>query len=284
MFIPGLVIYLAFKYFPMGGLIIAFKDYNFFDGVFRSPWVGWENFRLMFQNPHALLIIRNTFVLSFLSLIFGFPAAIILALMINEIRHSAYKRLVQTAVYLPHFFSWVIISGMVFLIFAIDTGIVNRLLVYLGGSSIPFLYKPAAWITIFVGSGVWKDTGFNAIIYLAALSAINPSLYEAASIDGASKMKQMFHVTIPGIFPTIVVIFILSVGRVMEVGFDQVYNLQTAVVSNVSEVISTYIYRVGLQGAQYSLTTALGLFESLVGFVLVLFANWMARRSGGGLW
>lgn len=241
MFLPGFVIYVVMKYVPMFGLVIAFKDYNFRDGILFSPFVGLENFKLLFQNPLSVQMIRNTFVLSFLNLLFGFPASIILALLINEIRHDSFKKFVQTAVYLPHFLSWVIISGITFIMFAIDTGVINRIIIALGGQSIPFLYKPGAWIAIFVGAGLWKDAGFNAIIFLAALSSINAELYEAAGIDGAGKFKQIRHVTIPGIMPTVVIVLILQIGRVMEVGFDQVYNLQTSVVSNVAEVISTYI-------------------------------------------
>lgn len=283
MFVPVIAFYIIFKYFPIAGNMIAFKDYNFYDGVFGSPWVGWANFDLLFTQPNTLRIIRNTLMLSLLQLLIGFPVPILLALMLNEAKHMFFKRTVQTIVYLPHFFNWVIIGGMVLTIFSMESGIINRLVETITGEAYPFLYKPPSWVGVFVGSGIWKEMGFSAIIYLAALSTINPSLYEAASMDGAGKLKQIWHVTLPGIRTTIVILFILAVGNVMEVGFDQVYILQNSVVSQVSEVISTYIYRVGLKGAQFSLTAAMGLFESLVGLILVLLANAVARKFDQGL-
>ncbi|KRF04208.1 protein lplB [Paenibacillus sp. Soil766] len=284
LFIPGLLYYVLFKYLPMGGLIIAFKDYNFFDGVFGSPWVGFKNFEMIFQQPQTLNIIRNTVVLSLLNVFVGFPFPIILAILLNEVRKSWYKRTIQTIVYLPHFFSWVIIGGFVVTLFATESGTINHILNSWTGKTFPFLFTPSSWIGIYLGSGIWKEMGFSAIIYLAALSSIDPSLYESAGLDGANKLQQIRHITIPGISTTIVLLFILAMGRIMEVGFDHVYVLQNAVVSNVADVISTYLYRVGLQGAQFSLTTAMGLFESIVGLILVLSANALARKFDRGLW
>lgn len=283
MFIPVAAFYIIFRYAPISGNIIAFKDYNFVDGVFGSPWVGGRNFELLFTQPHTLSIIRNTLILSVLQLIFGFPAPIIIAILLNEIRALAFKRTIQTIVYLPHFFNWVIIGGMVLTLFSMESGIINKWIEQWSGSVYPFLYKPLSWIAVFVGSGVWKEMGFGAIIYLAAISSIDPSLYESASMDGANKLRQIWHITLPGIRPIIVILFILSTGSIMEVGFDQVFMLQNSVVSNVSEVISTFIYRVGLRGAQFSLSAAMGLFEAVVGLVLVLTANWIARRFKQGL-
>lgn len=268
----------------MGGLIIAFKNYNFFDGVLGSPWVGLKNFETIFQQPHTLNVIRNTVVLSVLNVFVGFPFPIILAILLNEVRRSWFKRTIQTIVYLPHFFSWVIIGGFVVTLFSMESGTINHWIEKWFGEPYPFLYKPVSWIAVYVGTGIWKEVGFSAIIYLAALTSIDPSLYESASLDGANKFQQIRHITIPGISSTIVLLFILSMGRIMEVGFDQVYVLQTPMVSNVADVISTYIYRIGLQGAQFSLTAALGLFESLVGLILVLGANALARKFDKGLW
>ncbi|WP_209979603.1 ABC transporter permease [Paenibacillus eucommiae] len=284
MFIPVIIFYLIFKYLPMLGVVIAFKDYNFIQGIMNSPWVGWKHFRILFDNPQSLEIIRNTFVLGLLTVFIGFPFPIILAILLNEVRRMWFKRIVQTLVYLPHFFSWVIVGGVVLTLFSQESGIVNHLLQRVTGEAYPFLYKSGSWIVIFLGSGIWKETGFAAIIYLAALSSIDTSLYEAAGIDGANKWKQIIHVTIPGIASTIVIMFILSIGSVLEVGFDKVFVLQNPVVSNISEVISTYIYRIGIEGAQFSFTAALGLFESVVGLVLVLLANRTARKFGQGLW
>jgi len=284
MFIPVLFFYAIFKYLPMGGLVIAFKDYNFADGVFGSPWVGLKNFQMLFTGSNTVNIIRNTFVLSILRIIFGFPAPIILAILLNEVRKSWFKKSIQTIIYMPHFFSWVIIGGIITNIFSQESGIINQFVKMIYGQPYPFMFKPLSWITIFIGSGIWKEAGFGTIIYLAALTGIDPSLYEATAIDGANKWKQIWHVTLPGIKPTIATLFILSTGRVMEVGFDHVFMLQNSAVNNIADVISTYIYRVGLQGAKFSITTAMGMFESLVGLVLVLFSNWIARKSGESLW
>jgi putative aldouronate transport system permease protein len=284
MFCPILLYYIVLKYLPMGGLIIAFKNYNMRLGILGSPWVGLRNFELLLMGANTLNIIRNTFWLSLLRLIFGFPAPIILALLLNEVRKTWFKKTVQTIVYLPHFFSWVIIGGIVLSIFSQETGIVNSFVKAIRGEPYPFLYKPGSWIRIFIASGVWKEAGFGTIIYLAALTSIDPSLYEAAIIDGANKWKQLTHVTLPGIKTTIITLFILATGHIMEVGFDQVFVLQNSVVNEVADVISTYIYRIGLQGARFDVTTAMGLFDSLVGLILVFTTNAIARRFGEGLW
>ncbi|WP_414813247.1 ABC transporter permease [Paenibacillus sp. Soil766] len=278
MLVPVIAYYILFKYWPMGGLVIAFKNYNFADGILGSSWVGLKNFKILFSSSNTLQILWNTFWLSFLSLIFGFPMPIFLAILLNEVRKSWFKRWVQTIVYLPHFFSWVIVSGIVLELFATDYGSINKVLGLFGIEPITFLYESKSWLAIFVGSGVWKEMGFSTIIYLAALTTIDPSLYESAAMDGAAKWRQMWHVTIPGIRHTIILLLILAMGKIMEVGFDQVYNLQNAGVSDVSEVISTYIYKIGLGNAQFSLTTAMGFFESIISCSLVLIANRIARK------
>ncbi|CAH1216671.1 putative multiple-sugar transport system permease YteP [Paenibacillus allorhizoplanae] len=283
MLIPGILFYVLFKYLPMGGLVIAFKDYNFTEGILHSPWVGMNNFETLFKQDQSLDIIRNTLVLSGLTIICGFPIPIALAIMLNEARRMWFKRIVQTILYMPHFFSWVIVGGLIISILSIESGIVNNWIKLSGGEPFAFLYNTKSWIAVFISSGVWKEMGFNAIIYLAALTAIDPSLYESANIDGANKWQQIRHVTIPGISTTIVLLLILQLGKVMEIGFDHVYVLQNSLNASVSEVISTYMYRVGLQGGQFSLTAAMGFFESVVGFVLVYSANALARRFGHGL-
>ncbi|MDF2648159.1 MAG: transporter permease subunit [Paenibacillus sp.] len=283
MIAPVIIFYLVFRYAPIVGNIIAFKSYNLRDGVFGSPWVGLHNFELLFSQPGTLNIITNTLTLSVLRLIFGFPVPILLALLLNEAKNMLFKRVTQTIVYLPHFFNWVIIGGMVLTIFSMESGIVNRIVEMLTGNVVPYLYQPSSWVAIFIASGIWKEMGFSAIIYLAALSSINPSLYEAASIDGAGKLRKLWHITLPGIRSTIIVVFILTSGNVMEVGFDHVYVLQNPAVVSVSEVINTYMFRVGLQGAQFSLTAAMGLFESVVGLILVFGTNWVARKFKQGL-
>ncbi|WP_364144534.1 ABC transporter permease [Paenibacillus sp. LPE1-1-1.1] len=284
MFLPGLLFYIIFKYAPMGGIIIAFKDFNLRDGIFGSPWVGMDNFMQLFNQAQSLQIIRNSFMISILGIVVGFPVPIILAIMLNEVRKMWFKRVVQTLVYLPHFLSWVIVGGIVLSLFALESGTINRWLEGFLGEPYPFMYEKVSWLIIYLGSGIWKEMGFAAIIYLAALAGIDPHLYEAGSIDGANKWQQMRHITIPGISTTIILLLILSVGKVMDVGFDQIYNLQNAVVSDVANVISLYIYQIGILRGQYSLTAAMGIFENLVGLVLILSANYFARKFNQGLW
>lgn len=284
MFIPAVVFFIVFRYLPIFGNIIAFKQYSLGLGIWDSPWVGWDHFQLLFSNPQMIRIIRNTLLISVLSIIFTFPFPILLAIMLSEVRKMWFKRPVQTLLYLPHFFSWVIVGGLVVTLFGSQTGTINELLDHLFGYKIPFLYETNSWLAIFFGSNIWKDAGFNAIIFLAAISSIDPHMYEAASIDGANKLRQIWHITLPSITPTIAIMLILAMGRVMEVGFDPVYNLQNAAVSDISSVISTYIYTVGIRQGMYSLTTAMGLFESIVGIIFVLGANSLLRRYNHALW
>jgi putative aldouronate transport system permease protein len=284
MFLPALAFFLIFRYAPIGGLVIAFKDYNFADGVFGSPWAGFKNFEILFSQPQMLRIIRNTIILSFLQIVVGFPFPIILAILLNEARKLWFKKLVQTLVYLPHFLNWVIIGGIIALVFAQEKGVLNHFVTQWSETPYPFLYKEHSWIAIFVGSGIWKEAGWNAIIYLAALAAVDPSLYEAASMDGAGKLRQIWSITLPAILPTIAIMFVLSVGHFMEVSFDQIYVMQNSAVSAVSDVISTWNFRVGINGGQFSLATAMGFFESVVALVLVIAANVIARRTGNSLW
>ncbi|WP_082420735.1 sugar ABC transporter permease [Paenibacillus sp. A3] len=284
MFIPVIAFFVAFRYIPILGNVIAFKQYNLMQGIWGSPWVGLDNFKIIFSNPQTLQIVKNTFLLSFFGIVIGFPFPILVAVMLNEVRRMWWKKTVQTLLYLPHFFSWVIIGGIVVTLFGSQAGVVNALLEQWTGAKYPFLYQAGSWLTIFFGSNVWKDAGFGAIIYLAAMSSIDPHLYEAASMDGASKLRQIWHVTLPGIVPTATIMLILAMGRVMDVGFDPIYNLQNAVVSDVSNVISTYIYTIGIQNGLYSLTTSMGLFESVIGLILVVGANRIARKFNQSLW
>jgi putative aldouronate transport system permease protein len=284
MFVPVLAFFLIFKYIPVLGNIIAFKDYNLMEGIWNSPWVGLKHFNALFTQPQTFTIIRNTVMLSLLSIFVSFPFPIIIAILLNEVRLMRFKKVVQTMIYLPHFFSWVIVGGIVVTMFSQQSGIVNKLVERMTGETIAFLYQEHSWIAIFLGSGIWKEAGWGAIIYLATLTSIDPHLYEAANIDGATKWKQIWHVTLPGIRSTIILMFVLSMGNVMEVGFDHVYTLQNAAVSDVANVISTYIFAVGVQGGQFSLTTAMGLFESMVGFIFVVLANQIARKFDQGLW
>lgn len=285
MLIPVVAYYIIFKYAPMGGLVIAFEDYNFSKGMFGSDWVGLDNFRMLFRGTNTLNIIKNTLVLSVLRLVFSFPCPIILALLLNEVRSSAYKRVLQTFLYIPHFFSWVIVGGIVTTIFAQDNGFINNILTAItGGDPYPFLYRENSWRAVFVGSGIWKEMGFNSIIYLSALASIDPALYESAVIDGANKWNQIWHITLPGIKSIIFMQLILSTGSVMSVGFDQIYMLQNNAVLQISDVVSTYVYRIGLKGAQFSLSTAMGLFDSLIALILVTLSNRIAKVFDENLW
>jgi putative aldouronate transport system permease protein len=284
MLIPPLIFFILFKYVPMGGLVIAFKNYRLMDGIWGSAWVGFRNFELLFNNPSMFKIIKNTFVLSMLNVFVGFPFPIILALFLNEVRVRWYRKSVQTLVYLPHFLNWVIIGGIIITLFATGHGTINTILSRLGIEKYPFLYKNFSWITIYLVSGIWKGAGWGSIIYLASMSSINPELYEAARMDGATRVRQAWSITIPSIFPTMMVLLIMRVENIMEVGFDHIYVLTNAVVSDISEVISVFSYRMAIAGTQYSIATAMGLFESLVGLVLVVIVNRIARQFNTSLW
>lgn len=285
MFLPVIIYYTIFRYIPIGGLIIAFKDYRILDGILGSHWVGLDNFKMLFSNPYCLKVIYNTVFLRLVGIIVGFPVPIILAILINEIKKKWFKSSVQTLIYLPYFLSWVIVAGMIVTIFGQGDGsILNHYIKMITGNTIPFLNTPHSWIMIFIGSGIWKDAGFNAILFLSALTAIDPALYESAALDGAGKLKQIWHVTLPGITSTIIVVLILSLGRVMQMGFDQIYMLQNAAVNDIADVIVTYIFRVGIQQGNYSLTSAMSLLESLIGFLFIFTSNKIAGKFGESLW
>lgn len=281
MSIPGILYFLIFKYIPMGGSIIAFKDYNIFKGFWGSPWVGFEHFVEMFQNPDVFQIIKNTFIISFYDMIFNFPAPIIVALLLNELRIVLFKRVIQTVIYMPHFLSWVIISGIFISILSPSTGIVNYVIGWFGFEPIYFFGKEEFTRPILIISGIWQSVGWGTIIYLAALSGINPELYEAAKVDGASGWKQMLSITLPALLPTITVLFLLQIGQFIDFGFERVYVFLNPLNSDPGHIIDTYIYEVGLQKAQYSLTTAIGLFKSLVGLFLLMIANYLSKKATG---
>jgi putative aldouronate transport system permease protein len=284
MMIPGIVYFIIFSYLPMCGLVIAFKDFNFNKGIFGSSWVGLKYFKILFSSQDFFQIFWNTLILNIYGLIFNFPGPIILALLINEVRNTVFKRTVQTLVYFPHFLSWIIVGGIVFKFFNLD-GNVNIFLTRLGMNAVPFLTSPKYFRSIFILSGMWKEIGWNTIIYLAAVTAIDQSLFEAAIVDGASKLKQIFYITIPCIAPTIIVVLILRMGSMLSVGFEHVFVLYNPFVYSVSDVFSTYIYRVGIQQARFSYSTAIGMFQSVIGFIMVLTANKLANKYGdSGIW
>jgi putative aldouronate transport system permease protein len=284
--VPVITYYIIFKYIPMYGLVIAFKDFSIFKGIFNSPWVGLKHFNNFFQSRDFVIILKNTLVLNLYSLIFGFPGPIILALMLNEVKHLFFKKTIQTIVYLPHFISWIVIGGIITNLLSPSSGFINQIIKWVtGGKSIFFLTNPSWWRFVYIFSGIWKEIGWGAIIYLASLMSIDPELYEAAMIDGANKWKQIWHISIPGISTTIAILFILRLGNLLDIGFEHVFVLYNPLVYNVSDVISTYVYRKGLQEAKYSFTTAVGLFQSVIGFILVMTANKLSKKySEAGIW
>ncbi|MCC3374541.1 sugar ABC transporter permease [Cohnella sp. REN36] len=283
--IPGILYFLIFRYIPLFGSAIAFQDYNVFKGIKGSEWVGLDNFKRMFQYAEFLPILRNTILIGLYDLVFAFPVPILLALLLNEVRAMLYKRIVQTVVYMPHFLSWVIVGGIVVGVLSPSTGIVNHLLSLFGIEPIYFLGENGFIRTILVGSGIWKDSGWGTIIYLAAIASIHPDLYEAAQMDGASRWRQIRSITIPCIMPTIVILFLLQIGNFLDFGFERVFVFLNPLNSDNGEIIDTYVYRAGLVDRQYSYTTAIGLFKSVVGLLLIVIGNKLSRRvSGEGLY
>jgi len=280
--------FIIFRYVPMTNIVIAFKDYNLFQGVWSkgSPWVGFKWFRMAFASRDFWNAIRNTLWLNFLDLIVGFPAPIILALILNELVFKTYKKFTQTVIYLPHFLSWIIISSMASKLLAPSTGVVNLLLVNnFGIGPIDFLMDKVKWVMTYVIFGVWKEMGWGTIIYLAAITAINPELYEAAEVDGAGRFRKLWHVTLPGIRPTIVVLMIMNIGRILGSEFDRPYTMMNNIVMSVADVISTLVYRVGIRSFQFSFTAAIGLFQSVICVIFLVAANTMAKKFGErGIW
>ena len=278
--VPAIIYYLIFRYAPLYGITIAFKDYNIFQGIMKSKWVGMEIFKQVFSEPFFFNALRNTIILNLLTLLFMFPLTIIVSLMLNEVFSIKFKRLAQSLLYLPHFVSWVVIVGLVFNMFSVKNGSVNKIINRVGFDSIPFLIENGWWIFTYVFSQIWKSLGWGTIIYLAALSGVNESLYDAAHIDGANKLQRIWHVTLPSISSTITIMFILSISRLTSIGLDAPLLLQNPKVIDVAEVISTYVYKVGLQDVRYSYATAVGLFQSVVGILLLLIANFIAKKLG----
>lgn len=277
--------YIIFKYLPMYGAVIAFKDFKIGQGIMGSRWVGLQQFNRLLRTPDFFKILKNTLLLNVYALVFGFPVPIILAILLNEVRSAAFKRINQSILYLPHFISWVVLAGIFIQMLSPSTGIVNMIMRFFGVEPIYFMASSFWWPIMFVISGIWQGAGWGSIIYLAAVSSIDPELYEAARIDGANKVQQMWHITLPGIKATIAIMLILRMGSMMDVGFEHIYNLQNPAVYDVADVISTYVYRVGIQNAQYSYTTAIGLFQSAISLVLVITTNKITRMLGeNSLW
>lgn len=276
--LPVVVYFILFNYKPMVGVLIAFQDFKPQLSIWGSSWVGLENFRRFFTDPNCFRIIKNTFKISILSIIFGFPAPIILALLINEIRNKYFKRIVQTASYIPYFISMVVMCSLI-KTFTQSDGLINDLLVNFGIPRVNLLANKDYFVPIYIISGIWQTIGWDSIIYLAALSGINQELYESAKMDGANRFQQILHVTIPGIMPTIVILFILRMGGILNVGYEKILLLYSPSTYSVADVISTYVYRMGILNADFSYSTAIGLFNTVVNVCMLLLTNWFAKRT-----
>ncbi len=285
MFIPCLLYYVLFKYLPIFGIVVAFKDYSLYKGIWASDWVGLKYFRMFFNSSDFWLLLRNTFLLGFYNLAFGFAAPIALALLLNEMRLRTFKRFVQTVSYLPHFISNVVAASMVIIFLSPTGGVFNRMLTSFGFDSINFMIEPGWFRPIYVLSEIWQHVGWESIIFLAALTAIDPSLYEAAGIDGASRWRKIVHVTLPGISSTMIVLLILKIGSMMEIGFEKVFLLANPATYANADILSTYVYRAGLVNGNFSYGSAIDLFTAAVSFIFLLNANYMSRKfTGNSLW
>ncbi len=283
MLIPALAFLILFKYLPMWGIRIAFQDFNIFDPN-GSEWVGFLNFQKLFASKDFLTVLRNTLIISFAKILILFPMGVIVALILNEVHSLWYKKTVQTIIYIPHFFSWIVVAGIFTSILSTTNGLLNQLIELLGGEAVNFI-TPAWFRSVIVFSAGWKEVGWNAIVFIAAIAGVGQEMYEAARIDGAGRLRQIWSITLPSIMPTIILMFILRIGSIMNAGTEQILAMYNPVVYNVGDVIGTYVYRIGLGKMDYSFSTAVGLFESLVGFLLVMTGNWLSRRTvGSSIW
>lgn len=280
MILPGVLYFLIFKYIPMLGLVISFQDYLPYKGIMGSDWVGLKHFTRLFSEPEFWNIFKNTIVVFVVNVTFYFPIPIILSLMLNEVGNAFFKRFVQTLVYIPHFLSWVIIVSISFVMFTMDGGIINEMLTYFGFQPINFLMSSGWFYPMYVLQVIWREAGWGTIVYLAAMAAVDPGLYEAARMDGATRLRQIWHITLPGIRTVIVVMLILKVGSVLDTSFEHIFLLLNSMNKDVAEILDTYVYTAGLKQGQYSFSTAVGLFKSVVSFILVMGSNWLAKKAG----
>jgi len=264
----------------MFGLIIAFKDFKIFKGIIGSPWVGLENFQRLFESAKFYIVMRNTFLISIYKIMFGFPVPILLAILINEVKGGLFRRSVQTIVYLPHFISWVVTAGLVVSFLSPSDGFINAIIKSMGRDPVFFMAEPAYFRSILVISDIWKEMGWNAIIYLAALASIPQDMYEAAIIDGSNRIQRIIYISVPGIMPTIVIMLLLRMGGILNAGFEQVFSMYNSAVYDVADIIDTYVYRVGIIETKFGFSTAVGLFKSVIACALVLTSNWFAKKVG----
>lgn len=285
MFLPAAALLIVFNYVPMYGVVLAFKDFSPRAGIVGSPWVGLKNFRALFADPYFFTVLGNTLKISLLKFVCGFPVPIILALMLNEVRSSKFKRTVQTFSYLPYFISWVVVAGILINICSVEGGVVNQIIQFFGGKPVNFFGNGKAFLVLVIISDIWKGAGWGTIIYFAALSSIDPVLYEAASIDGANRWQRMAHITVPSLGPAVSINLIMTCSNFMYAGFDQIFNLYNRTVYESADIIDTYVYRIGITDGNYQMSTALGLFNSVISLVLILLANKLIKKLGGrALW
>ncbi|ACT02731.1 binding-protein-dependent transport systems inner membrane component [Paenibacillus sp. JDR-2] len=277
---PGLLYFIIFKYVPMWGVLLAFKNYQPFLGFWKSDWVGLEHFRVFFTNPEFFMLLRNTLILSLYNLVFYFPAPIILALLLNELRLAFFKRIVQTLIYIPHFISLVIVASLTYVFLTTEGGVINEFLFKYTGAKIDFLASPDWFRPMIIMQTVWKETGFGTIIFLAALAGVDVEQYEAAITDGANRWRQLWHITLPSIRSTIIILLILRMGDVLDNGFEQIFLMLNPLNRESAEVFDTYVYMMGITQGAFSYSTAVGLFKAVIGVTLVLGANWLAKRFG----
>lgn len=284
LFLPVLAGFVIFHYIPMYGVQIAFRDYDLLSGFLGSPWVGFKHFASFFRDPYFVRIVRNTLLLNVFSILFGFPAPIILALMLSEVRTMTTRRVIQTVTYLPHFIMTVLVVGMLFQLFGTQ-GIANQLRMRLGFPVITFFNKPSWFRPLYIGSDIWQGTGWGSILYLAALTGIDPELYEAAYVDGAGRLRRILHVSIPGILPTATILLILRMGKLLKVGFEKVYLMYNPAIYSKADVIATYVFRRGIVEGNFSYSTAVGLFDSVLGLLLVIATNRISKSlRGATIW
>ena len=280
MLLPGLLYFIMFRYVPMGGLVIAFKNYSPFTGIWESPWCAFDNFKRFFDTPDFWKLFKNTLGISLLQLLLFFPAPIVLSLFLNEVRHSGYKRVVQTLVYIPHFVSWVIVASLTYQLFNVTDGIVNIVIEALTGSTIDVLSKSSTFWGLIVGQVIWKETGYGTIVFLAALAGVDQEMYEAARVDGAGRWRLMWHITLPAIKGTIIMMLIMRVGGILNTGYEQIFLMRNDLNVATAEVFDTYIYTRGIVQGQYSFSSAAGMFKSVIGMIMVLTADRVAKWFG----
>nr|WP_240762324.1 ABC transporter permease subunit [Paenibacillus thalictri] len=278
--LPGLAFFILFKFVPMWGLLLAFQQYNPYVGISGSEWVGLKHFIELFTDHNFYIMLRNTFAINLFGLIFMFPLPILLALMLNEVRHEVFKRVNQSIVYLPHFLSWVVVASLTFIILSSDIGIINKIMSEMGYERVAFLSNPNYFWGLITAQNMWKEAGWGTIIFLAAMAGVDPQRYEAAVVDGASRFRQIWHITLPAIRPTIIILLILRLGHMADVGFEQVLLMMNPLVTSVAEVFDTYAYSIGILKGQVSVGVTVGMFKGVVGLVLVLVSNYVVKKMG----